>query len=203
MNLLISTVLVFFILLVPLAFTVNAATGTTVLDLDGKKLQSNTNYYILPVIRGRGGGLALAQRNKSCPYYVAQEDSEVSNGLPLKFLPVNNTKGKFLQESTDMNFVFSAATICVQSTVWRLGALDGVTGRRYVTTVGRIGSPGLGTVSNWFKIERYRNDYKLVFCPMVCKFCKVLCGDVGVFLEDGKRWLGFSTEPLLVMFKKA
>ncbi|PIA35406.1 hypothetical protein AQUCO_03500053v1 [Aquilegia coerulea] len=197
-----NSLLVLFIALVPLAF---AATGTTLLDLDGKKLQSNTNYYILPVIRGRGGGLALAQRNKSCPYYVAQENSELSNGLPLKFLPVNytETKEKFVQESTDMNFVFSAATICVQSTVWRLGAPDGVTNQRYVSTGGRIGSPGLRTVSNWFKIERYRNDYKLVFCPMVCNFCKVLCGDVGVFLEDGKRWLGFSTEPLLVMFKKA
>ena len=59
-------------------------------------------------------------------------------------------------------------------------------------------------VINWFKIERYGNGngYKMVYCPSVCSSCRVVCGNVGVFYEDGKRWLGLSDEPLVVMFKK-
>ncbi|CAL9753383.1 unnamed protein product [Musa acuminata subsp. burmannicoides] len=105
--------------------------------------------------------------------------------------------------STDLNVWFAAETICVQSTVWRLGDAE-ATGRRYVVTGGLKGDPGLSTVSNWFKIERYgESDYKLVHCPSVCRFCKVVCGDVGVFVEGGKRWLGLSDEPFPVMFKNA
>ncbi|KAF9623986.1 hypothetical protein IFM89_007684 [Coptis chinensis] len=200
-TLLTSVLFISSITLVPLPFPVDAATGTTVLDLDGQKVQANKKYYILPVVRGMGGGLALGLRNKTCPFYVAQEILEVSKGLPLRLLPINATD-KFVQVSTDMNFVFSAATICVQSTAWRLGSIDGVSGRRYVTTGGRVGNPGVGTVSNWFKIESYMHDYKLVFCPTVCNFCKVICGDVGVFLEDGKRWLGLSDVPFPIMLKK-
>ncbi|OVA05536.1 Proteinase inhibitor I3 [Macleaya cordata] len=179
-----------------------AATNKTVLDVDGNKLQTKTNYYVLPVIRGRGGRLALGLRNKTCPFFVVQENFEVSNGIPLKFLPTDSNM-KVVHLSVDMNIVFSSATICVQSTAWRVGDIDGLTGKRYVKTAGVTGNPGLGTVSNWFKIERYRDDYKLVFCPGVCMFCKVVCGDLGVFFEDGKRWLGLSDVPLAVMFKKA
>ncbi|KAJ8618595.1 hypothetical protein MRB53_014781 [Persea americana] len=174
---------------------------TTVLDIDGQKLQPNVEYYILPVIRGSGGGLTLANRNGSCPSNVAQVNNEVSNGLPLKFLLVN-TSDEVIQASTDFNVVFSAATTCVQSTVWRLGGVDSMTGERYVRTGGVVGNPGRSTVSNWFKIEKYEDDYKLVFCPSVCSLCRVICGDVGVFIEDGNRWLGLSEVPFPVMFKK-
>lgn len=48
-----------------------------VLDLDSKKARTGADYYILPVIRGRGGGLALAStRNKTCPLNVVQERLE-------------------------------------------------------------------------------------------------------------------------------
>ncbi|XP_058100013.1 kunitz trypsin inhibitor 5 [Magnolia sinica] len=194
-----------FILLLSILFfwnAVEASTGTVVLDIAGKKLQPHVDYHILPVIRGRGGGLTLAARNGSCPFNVAQEKLEVSNGLPMTFLPVNS-KDKVVSLSSDMNAVFSASTVCVQSTVWRLGDVDKVTGKRYVTTGGVTGNPGLSTVSNWFKIEKYNDDYKLVFCPSVCNFCKVICGDVGVLNEGGKRWLGLSDVPFPVMFKKA
>ncbi|KAL5983004.1 hypothetical protein ACLOJK_017084 [Asimina triloba] len=173
-----------------------------VLDVQGKNLQPNVDYYILPVIRGRGGGLALATRNGSCPLSVAQERFEVSNGLPLTFRPVNS-RDKVVSLSTDMNVVFSAVTICVQSTAWSL-SFDKATNRRYVSTGGEIGNPGRSTLSNWFKIEKYNNkDYKLVFCPGVCDFCKVICGDLGIFVEDGRRWLGFNGTAFPVMFKKA
>ncbi|KAJ6823563.1 putative alpha-amylase/subtilisin inhibitor [Iris pallida] len=199
------------LLLLPLASAAtNTSTSTIVRDVEGKPLRRGHEYYILPVIRGRGGGLALSQRDETantCPLYVTQESHETSNGLPLTFSPVH-PRDKLVPLSTDFNVEFSAATICVQSTVWKLD-IDVATGRRYVTTGGAKGDPGRHTVSNWFKIERYGSDsgngkdYKLVFCPGVCNFCKVLCGDVGIFVEHGRRWLGFTDMPFPVMFKSA
>ncbi|KAK2995176.1 hypothetical protein RJ640_005766 [Escallonia rubra] len=178
--------------------------NTTVLDAEGYDLQPNTMYYVFPVQRtGNGGGLALASRDRKCPYYVIEENYEPSNGLSLRFVAVDN-KPTAISLSTDLNFVFNAATICVQSTTWRLGDVDDVTGHRYVISGGRTGRPGVDTVSNWFKIEKFEDGdgYKIVFCPSVCNFCKVVCGNVGVFIENGKRWLGLSDEPLVVLFKK-
>ncbi|CAL9161879.1 unnamed protein product [Musa hybrid cultivar] len=185
------------------ALSAEATIFASVRDTDRRSLRPGHEYYVLPLIRGHGGGLSLATRsNDTCPLAVAQESSEVSDGLPLTFSPVT-PKDKYVKMSTDLNVWFAAETICVQSTVWRLGDAE-ATGRRYVVTGGLKGDPGLATVSNWFKIERYgESDYKLVHCPSVCRFCKVVCGDVGVFVEDGKRWLGLSDEPFPVMFKNA
>ena len=175
-----------------------------VLDISGKKLRTGTDYYILPVFRGRGGGLTLASTgNETCPLDVVQEQLEVSNGLPVTFSPVNIKKG-VIRVSTDQNIKFSAATICVQSTVWKLANFDDSTQQWFVTSGGVEGNPGRETVDNWFKIEKDEDDYKLVFCPTVCNFCKVKCRDVGVFIDDaGVRRLALSDVPFKVMFKRA
>ncbi|EOY09863.1 Proteinase inhibitor I3 [Theobroma cacao] len=194
-------------LFLALSFLLWGSTGATdgldpVLDISGEELRTGTDYYILPVIRGGGGGLTLASTgNETCPLDVVQEQLEVSNGLPLTFSPVNITKG-VVRVSTDLNIKFSAATICVQSTVWKLDN-DEATQKMVVTTGGVEGNPGIETLSNWFKIERYEDDYKLVFCPGVCDFCRPVCGDLGVFIDAGIRRLALSDVPLKVMFKRA
>ncbi|KAF3655851.1 putative cyclin-SDS-like [Capsicum annuum] len=184
-------------------------TTTSVLDTDGRALQIGLKYTILPnqngtSTTGGGGGLVLAAKNRPCPFYVMQENLESSsNGLPTRFIPVDN-KQQVINLSTDLNIVFFAATICVQSTAWKVSGMDEITGRRYVMSGGMTGRPGLETISNWFRIEMYGNNgsYKIVFCPGVCSNCKVVCGNVGVFNENGKRWLGLNDEPLVVRFKK-
>lgn len=185
------------------SFLSTSASDTIVLDLEGNELQPNTKYYVYPAKSGSGGGLALAARDRACPFYVMQESIESSNGLPLRFLWADKSD-KAISLSADLNIVFSAATICVQSTAWRLGGVDGITGRRYVTSGGVMGRPGVDTVSNWFKLEKVGGEsgYRIEFCPSVCSSCKVVCGNVGVIVENGKRWLGLSDEPLLVVFKK-
>ncbi|CAI9773865.1 unnamed protein product [Fraxinus pennsylvanica] len=174
-----------------------------VLDITGKALRTGIDYYILPVIRGRGGGLTLASINETCPLDVVQEQMEVKDGLPLTFTPVDPNKG-VISVSTDLNIKFSAASICVQSTVWKL---DESAGKYFVTTGGVDGNPGRETISNWFKIEKYERDYKIVFCPTVCDYCRVRCGDVGIIIQDGYRRLALITTdddvPFRVMFKKA
>ncbi|XP_027100554.1 miraculin-like [Coffea arabica] len=174
------------------------------LDADGHQLQSGTKYYIYPSQGGNGGGLALSAKDFACPFYVMQENLEASNGVPLRLLPVDNRQ-QSISLSTDLNIAFNAATICVQSTAWKLGPIDENSGRRYVMSNGVIGRPGADTLSSWFKIERdgSGNGYKIVYCPGVCGSCKVGCGDIGVFIENGKKWLGLSDDPFVFVFKKA
>ncbi|XP_016512642.1 kunitz trypsin inhibitor 5-like [Nicotiana tabacum] len=175
-----------------------------VIDIAGKKLRTGVDYYILPVVRGRGGGLTLdSTGNESCPLdAVVQEHHEIKNGLPLTFTPVNPKKG-VIRESTDLNIKFSAASICVQTTLWKLDDFDEATGKYFITIGGNEGNPGRETISNWFKIDKFERDYKLVYCPTVCNFCKVICKDVGIFIQDGTRRLALSDVPFKVMFKKA
>ncbi|CAI9785509.1 unnamed protein product [Fraxinus pennsylvanica] len=153
--------------------------------------------------RGNGGGLALSAKDRPCPFIVMQENYEASSGHPLKLFPLDN-KQQVVNLSTYLNIVFSAATICVQSTVWKLGSVDEITGRRYVSSGGVMGRPGVHSVDTWFKIEKYGNGYKIVWCPAsACNTCKVVCGNVGVFVENDKRWLGLSDVPLVVVFKRS
>lgn len=193
------------------AAAADEAPPAPVVDINGKPVRSGTKYYILPVIRGRGGGLTLGSRgNKTCPLDVVQERLEVRNGLPLSFNPTDGKKGAVVRISTDHNIKFSASSICVQSTVWKLDLDESI--QKYVITTGGVeGNPGSATISNWFKIERYDSssrDYKLFFCPTVCNFCKVICRDVGILIEDnGVRRLTLSLTdeitPFRLQFKKA
>ncbi|KAL2903888.1 Kunitz trypsin inhibitor 2 [Bienertia sinuspersici] len=192
----------------PVLFSI--ATDTDVLDIKGHPLRAHSRYYILPVNVGEGGGLTILPKNRTsiCPLYVAQEKLQVYAGLPVWFLPID-PKQHHVSLSSDLNILFNVVNICLQSAAWRL-TLDCATGRRYVATGGAIGNPGEETLSSWFKIEKvessylYGNHYKIVFCPSVCRFCMVMCEDVGVLVqEDGTRLLGLSQHPLYVMFKKA
>ncbi|KZV32795.1 miraculin [Dorcoceras hygrometricum] len=123
-----------------------------VVDLDGNNLREGSRYYILPLVRGRGGGVTLTStRNKTCPLSVAQAPFEVQNGLPVTFRPVKSEKGGFIRESTDLNIKFSAASVCAQSTVWKLDQYDEATKQYFITTGGVQGNPGQATISSWFK----------------------------------------------------
>ncbi|XP_071709589.1 miraculin-like [Rutidosis leptorrhynchoides] len=188
-------------------------TTSTPFDSDGHEVQPGLKYYIIPIqSNDSGGGLSLASRDGFCPPYVVQENTQLSKGLPLRFLPLD-TKQNSITLSSDVNIVFMAATICVQSTVWKIstgaggsgGGDDMVVGRLYyVRSGGVVGRPGVGTVSNWFKIEKVGDiGYKIVFCPSVCGSCKVVCGDVGVLEDSGKKWLAIDNQPFVFTFKKA
>ena len=196
------------LLLLFLSPPTTSADTTAVLDTDGNPLEANTNYYILPVDRSRGGGLTLLPKNDtaSCPLYAGQDADKDSNGLPVKFFPVD-PKQNLISLASDLNIEFDAATVCITSTVWTLTFEEEVTGRRLVGSGGTIGNPGRETLSNWFNIQKAGSgeyDYKIVFCPSVCQFCTPLCGELGVFVEpDGRTLLGATDKPLLVNFNKA
>ncbi|CAN4099223.1 unnamed protein product [Withania somnifera] len=180
-----------------------SSSPSPVLDINGDKVQAGPNYFILPVIRGSGGGLypSNVKQNNTCPRDIIQEASEVQEGLPVVFTRVDAKKG-VVRVSTDVNVRFFTPTICARETIWKLGAYDEKLKQYFVVTGGVEGNPGPQTVGNWFKIEKFESDYKFVFCPSVCKFCKVICKDVGIFNKDGVRFLALSDTPFKVMFKK-
>nr|VDD00636.1 unnamed protein product [Brassica rapa] len=184
-----------------LALTIVLATNTygAVLDIDGDIIFRGS-YYVLPVIRGRGGGLTLRGRGgELCPYDIVQESSEVDEGIPVKF---SNWRPRvaFVPESQDLNIKTDVeATICFQSTYWRVGEFDEERQQYFVVAGLQDDSP-----NSFFQIEKSRDDaYKFVFCPKTGDSGRQ-CTNVGIFVDEiGVRRLALSSEPFLVMFKKA
>ncbi|KAG2321825.1 hypothetical protein Bca52824_015038 [Brassica carinata] len=84
-----------------------------VLDINGDTIFRDS-YYVLPVIRGQGGGLSLRGRGgKPCPLDIVQRSSELEEGIPVKF---SNWKIKvaFVPESWNLNIeTVVRATICI------------------------------------------------------------------------------------------
>ncbi|KAF3946869.1 hypothetical protein CMV_026912 [Castanea mollissima] len=102
-----------------------------VLDSAGRPLQRGVEYYINPAITDSGGRFTLIDRNDSCPFYVGQENVSGLEGFPVIFTPF--VEGEtVIRENRDFRVVFSAATICVQSTAWKLGETDPETKRRLI-----------------------------------------------------------------------
>ncbi|CAI0555907.1 unnamed protein product [Linum tenue] len=177
-----------------------------VTDVDGATVRSGLNYFILPSVSGHGGGVALDRtKTKKCPLSVFQDNYDLSKGLPVVFLPLNAKPGYTVRTSIDLNIEFTTETACDEAAVWKVEGYDHDLGQiRFVGTGGIEGKPGPRTVDNWFKIVKYGGNYKLVYCPSVCKQCKVECKDVGVFEDEyGKKRLALSDEPLVVKFLKA
>ncbi|KAK1384130.1 Kunitz trypsin inhibitor [Heracleum sosnowskyi] len=202
-------------LLIALATNIWLASAATnrVIDVDGKDLLARTNYYILPVVRGNGGGLKLGNaRQAECPSDVVQEPNEVNRGLKATFVPQKSSE-EYIRESTDVNIQFSGKPTCKQSTnVWRLDQAFLANETTYISTGGSIGNPGASTFNCWYKIvkvESGTNRYKLRFCPSVCKYCTPDCGDIGILIEkSGTRRLVLNTTgkafgAFEVFFKKA
>ncbi|KAK9059469.1 hypothetical protein SSX86_020171 [Deinandra increscens subsp. villosa] len=188
------------ILLSTLSLSSCQSRPASVRDTNGNILRSGTNYYILPATHGGGGGLTLARGSgQLCPLEVVQEVSEVRNGLPLNFIHAN--KDGIIRESSDLNIKFSEPFTCAPGTVWWVIPFNG---QRTLSSQGILGRPGPGTIDNWFKIVKYGDHYKLVYCPSVCHTCKPVCADVGSSIgEKGRRSLVLNNNPLKVMFKKA
>ncbi|VVA95136.1 unnamed protein product [Arabis nemorensis] len=191
-----------------LASTADAA--GPVLDIDGDII-FHGSYYVLPVIRGRGGGLTLSGRGgKPCPLDIVQESSEVDEGIPLKFSNWISRVG-FVPEKANLNIETNiAATICVQSTYWWVDEFDRERKKWFVTAGPKPEGFGKDSLKSFFQIEKSGDfdDYKFVFCPKDCagssKVCRTKCIDVGIFVDENHvRRLALSSKPFLVRFKKA
>ncbi|KAM7523513.1 hypothetical protein LguiA_013415 [Lonicera macranthoides] len=171
-------------------------------DTAGQDIVSGTSYYILPGRGGNGGGLILTSpRRQTCPRQIAQDPNEANHGLPLSFSPWNHERT--VRVNTDINIKFNIRRACNESTVWRFDANSQVPGPYFITLGGVEGNPGRETITNWFKIQRFEDGYNLQYCPTVCQSCRIICGDIGIINDNGRRRLGLSETPFKVVFKKA
>ncbi|KAL9432549.1 hypothetical protein AB3S75_027561 [Citrus x aurantiifolia] len=119
----------------------------------------------------------------------------------MTFLPINPQKGN-VHKSTDVNIKFEVAKTSVQSIVWKLDNFDAILVQWVCDNWGVKGNPGSQTTRNWLRIEKFYGDYKHVLCPSVCKFCKVLCRDVGILMNSEVWHLALSDVPFNVTFLK-
>ncbi|KAK2421578.1 miraculin [Trifolium repens] len=197
-------------LLISLAFICKTiAAAEPVLDISGKKVTTGVKYYILPVFRGKGGGLTVSNvnnlnsGNSTCPLYVVQEKLEVKNGQTVTFTPYNAKQGVILT-STDLNIKsYVKNYTCSNTQVWKLNKV--LSGVWFLATGGVEGNPGFDTIVNWFKIEKADKDYVLSFCPSVST-TQTLCRELGLFVDDtGNKHLALSDQvpSFRVVFKRA
>ncbi|KAJ1417980.1 Proteinase inhibitor I3, Kunitz legume [Sesbania bispinosa] len=172
-----------------------------VLDASGKKVRAGINYYIEPAPRNEHvGGLALDSiGNKECP----QDVVAAFQGQKVTFAPLHSKNKTIVRVSTDLNIVFNIYPTCPESTVWKLKDYDDSTGQWFVTSGGVIGNPGSQTINNWFKIEKYEDAYKLVYCPSVCTYCRPQCRDLGIYEDQYGKRLALSDVPYKVQFQLA
>lgn len=187
------------VLLLCLLLLVASSSAAPVLDTDGNPLSSGDTYYVNPAITDVAGALTLASREgMMCPLRVAQARLRTSDmGLPVRFTPFDGGNGTIELEE-DVTVLFDAFTICIQSTLWQIevGADDR---RYYVSTGGLETNP---TESNRFSIRESQNIgtvYELFF-PGVGR---VPSGPLGIFVEEGRRWLGIRNDsPFPFVFEK-
>ncbi|CAJ2667139.1 unnamed protein product [Trifolium pratense] len=188
------------------------ASPDQVLDTLGKNLRSDANYYIIPAkpftICGFvscfniSGGITLETTGESCPLDVVVVKQNL--GLPLRFTPVNNKKG-VIRFSTDLNIMFAHDAYdsrCPHnSLVWKIDLFSKE--ETLITTDGVLGNPGSHTIDNWFKIEKYEDAYKLVYCPNVCPSCNHVCKDIGIYVDKTREMhLALIDVPFKVKFQR-
>ncbi|KAI4351996.1 hypothetical protein L6164_006289 [Bauhinia variegata] len=136
--------------------------------------------------------------NRLIDYVISSEDSQKQSTAIY-----TNPEGDDVCVSVDLNIKFSGKSGCSQSTVWKIDRFDRSTRKWFVTTGGVVGNPSWRTIENWFKIEKYGNDYKLVYCPTICEYCRVHCRDVTVYEDqNGDKRLALTDEPYKVRFQQ-
>ncbi|KAL5993397.1 hypothetical protein ACLOJK_014321 [Asimina triloba] len=175
-------------------------TNPAVLDVAGQPLIPGTAYHVLPDSRyageASGGGLTLIDRygNQSCPFYVGQENSSQSSGLPVIFTPFFESE-TVIHLQADFTAHFDAATTCVQTTTWALDEPASATGTVLLRT---------GTDPVYLRIVTEGDAYNLYYCPTtVCPLCRFDCGNVTVVTEGDNRLLALRGPSLPVVFSRA
>ncbi|KAK7272612.1 hypothetical protein RJT34_29323 [Clitoria ternatea] len=175
--------------------TLAQSNNAPVRDTKGHPIQRGKEYYIKPAITDSGGPLTLVSRNKPCPLYVGQENSDASKGLPVIFTPFEKNDD-VVKVNRDFKIAFAAASVCVQSTEWKLDEKDPKSGRRLI---------GTGNGSYFRIIEtQFEGIYNIRWCPTdVCPFCKFNCGTAGGLRENGKILFALDGNVLPVVFERA
>lgn len=103
-------------------FSLLSAGSDVIYDSAGNKLLRGIPYYILPLLRGTGGGLTLSQNSKdACPLNVTQESFEVNNGSPFTFNPIVLDED-IIRGAYPVSIEADVVNPCHGSNIWKLTA---------------------------------------------------------------------------------
>ncbi|TKY66238.1 Kunitz-type trypsin inhibitor KTI1 [Spatholobus suberectus] len=177
-----------------------STTAQPVLDTDGEVVENRVAYYMLPVLRGKGGGIELAATgNETCPLTVVQSRREVSKGIPIMIsCPYVGPCIAF--EHGILNIGFTVVSRCAPiPSAWNVvkGLPEGqavkITGYEFENVV--IGA---------FTIEKAsldHNSYKLLFCTFGDK---LICKDIGIHIDvhGNRRLVVAENNPFLFQLQK-
>ncbi|MED6143228.1 hypothetical protein PIB30_004316 [Stylosanthes scabra] len=176
---------------------VACAAREQVRDTTGKLVRAAVNYYIIPASPNIGG-VSPNATDQPCPPDVFSVDGNL--GMAVAFWPVS-VKKDIVRVNTDLNIDFQDYLGCSRSSLWRLKDYDYLTQQWFVSTGGFLGNPGRDSIGNWFKIEKYEDDYKLSYCPNVCPNCSHPCMDIGIYEDKYGKRLALSSVPYKVRFQ--
>nr|CAA56343.1 Kunitz trypsin inhibitor [Glycine max] len=178
-----------------------SATADIVFDTEGNPIRNGGTYYVLPVIRGKGGGIEFAKtETETCPLTVVQSPFEgLQRGLPLiissPFKILDITEGLILSLKFHLCTPLSLNSFSVD---------------RYSQGSARRTPCQTHWLQKhnrcWFRIQRASSEsnyYKLVFCTSNDDSS---CGDIVAPIDrEGNRPLIVTHDqnhPLLVQFQK-
>ncbi|KAL9995434.1 putative proteinase inhibitor I3, Kunitz legume, kunitz inhibitor STI-like superfamily [Helianthus debilis subsp. tardiflorus] len=101
------------------ALSLLSATSATIYDSSGNKLLRGTSYYIVPLLRGSGGGLTVSSQShkNACPLDITQEQFEVNNGVPFTFSPIL-LDAQVIREAYPVAIEADVINPCTGSTIW-------------------------------------------------------------------------------------
>ncbi|XP_076912460.1 miraculin-like [Bidens hawaiensis] len=100
--------------------TLLSATSAVIYDSSGNKLLTGIPYYILPLLRGTGGGLTVTRATKdACPLNVTQEPFEVNNGVPFTFTPIVLDE-QIIRGAYPISIEANVINPCSGSNIWKV-----------------------------------------------------------------------------------
>ncbi|KAI9071283.1 hypothetical protein K1719_046758 [Acacia pycnantha] len=169
------------------------------LDADGEILKNGGTYYILPALRGKGGGLTLAETgDESCPLTVVQARSETKRGLPAMIW--TPPRIAILTPGFNLNVEFQPKDPppCLQEYSRLPWKVEGESQEVKIAPEKKE-----QRLVGLFKIKPYRDDYKLVYCERNSD--DESCKDLGISIDDenNRRLVVKNGDPLAVRFEKA
>lgn len=166
-----------------------ASVVDVIYDSAGNKLLKGVPYYVLPLLRGTGGGLTLSGNiNNTCPLAVTQEPFELSYGVPFIVTPIVFDED-FIRESYPVSIKADIADPCRGSKIWKVTTGDVAAAK--TVTVGGV----LNTSESCFQVVEDDmmpglRSYQIQHCPFKCGLNSTTsrsCYNIGVVSGAGGK----------------
>ncbi|KAI3734688.1 hypothetical protein L6452_14163 [Arctium lappa] len=189
MKITLSSLLLTLFIIITTTFSHLSATVDVIYDSAGNKLLNGIPYYILPLLRGTGGGLTLSSNinnNNTCPLALTQEPFELSYGVPFIITPIVFDED-FIRESYPVSIKADiVADPCQGSKIWKVATGD-VVG----VTLGGV----LNTPESCFQVVEDDmmpglRSYQIQHCPFKCGLnssTSFSCYNIGVVSGAGGK----------------